>query len=121
MGGTGGQVPPGGAQGSRGDGLARASASQRLLQGWVETPFLERLSRARGCGVEPLLPAWALPCSGEALPPDPAALLAQSRGGSSRVARAHLGLDQGPAALQAEAELFRFVEARLAQSAARAR
>ena len=34
--------------------------------------------------------------------------------------RAHLGLDQGSAALQAEAELFRLVEARLARSAARA-
>lgn len=72
---AGGQVPPGGAQGSRGDGLVRASPSQRLLQGWVETPFLERLFRARGCGMEPLPPAWAPPCSGEELPPAPAALL----------------------------------------------
>lgn len=37
-------------------------------------PFLERLFRARGCGMEPLLPAWAPPCSGEELPPRPCRL-----------------------------------------------
>lgn len=62
-------------------GLWRRSAgwsghplSQRLLQGWwAETPFLDRLFCARGCGMEPLLPPGPHRAVGRTCRPDPAA------------------------------------------------